>query len=60
MVNSTKTTTNFYSIPTENQAFQKIDVSSSAAVWECKETRAKSLHATIKFLPGDLVIPFEL
>jgi len=55
MVNSKNTTTNFYSLATENQAFNKIDASPCVEVWECKETGAKSLHATIQFLPHDII-----
>jgi len=60
MVTTKNTTTNLYSIATENQAFKKTYASPCVEVWECKETRAKSLHATVSFLPGDTINQIQI
>ncbi|MEA5581763.1 SET domain-containing protein-lysine N-methyltransferase [Nodularia harveyana UHCC-0300] len=45
---------------TEIPTLRKIAVSSFAEIWECRKTEAKSLHATIEFLPGDIIHQIEV
>ncbi len=47
--------TEFYSVPSDQNICKKTKISSFAEIWEDKETAAKSLHATRQFLPGKII-----
>ena len=49
----------YYSLGTEGE-FNKEQVTSFAEIWECQRTGAKSLHAKIQFLPGDVISPIDV
>ena len=51
---------NLYSPIDETKIFKKTKVSSFAEIWECEATGAKSLHATLEFLPGDIIRKIEI
>ncbi|MEC4987909.1 MAG: SET domain-containing protein-lysine N-methyltransferase [Oscillatoria sp. PMC 1068.18] len=38
--------------------FQKYQVSNFAEIWECTETKEKSLHSLVKFMPGETITKF--
>ena len=60
MVNSTNKVTDFYFKVSDKEALKKIKTSSSTEIWEYPETGAKSLHATTRLFPGDVISQIQV